>query len=520
MASSQRNSNRIVSVCFTCNLFILIEERLHLFFDNVQVWLPIFHRPSFWKQYVPFENTIVSTAGLGADEIFMINAIFALTARFSTAANFDHVPILDRGDVFVDRAVTIKDEIMKTLEETSTEFLKACVLLASYYCTSGQLGQGSLLTSMCVRLAHDLALNRVDEDPSELPDPFSDVDAWVRKEDLRRLWWAIFDLDTFVSTVVRQPYVIERREMQVHLPVADHQWFSGIPLISAVLDHQPAMVWKSLQGCPNQAPRAWYLVCNYLMSCIAVAARQTSQAPANTALELDSALCCLRLALPAEYQLQSLCIDKETYREHNWILCCHFMILSCDSILENIRYLQYDVGCANERLSLYGKRIVTQMIDIARQCKPEYIPMNHPFMGCCIVVPGCLDARGLGLSLRNEDVSSLLLSHIGRYWKLGLVMQKLITAVRQGLDLKQRQSTGMTEQKLRRFSIFLPENRVGVGPQQPTPSPNAFTEAPFYHAATSPGMPDVAGVGPSKTINSCDLFYANPFDFWYGINNV
>ncbi|KEF53095.1 uncharacterized protein A1O9_11003 [Exophiala aquamarina CBS 119918] len=311
-------------------------ELIDIFFSKIQPILPIMHRPLFYDRFTQLEEQtrrLVSRRESSQDAAFMIEGIFALTARFSKAAIFHNSLVLDRGQVFANKAAAIKDDIIKTIEEPTLDFVKGCTILAFYYVVSGRLTAGSLLTSVCVRFAYDLGLDKVDEDQSLDDRTYGGEeagysDAWLRREELRRLWWSIWDLDTFVATLSRQPYAIERGGMKVLLPVSDQQWFSGVPIRSSLLEGEPLNLWRSLQGSPNRNPRAWYLVSNYLMSCIAVAGRKQPRISAVKKLELESALCCLKLALPASFQLRSLYLDDQTSVDGNWIISTHLMIIA------------------------------------------------------------------------------------------------------------------------------------------------------------------------------------------------
>lgn len=234
-----------------------------------------------------------------------------------------------RGDVFAERAAAIKDPILKVVEEPTVDFVKGCVMLAFYNLTAGKAGPGAMLTSLCVRFAYDLGLDAIDEDDHDhLVVTPEDVNAWVSKEELRRLWWTIYELDCAVSTFSCQPYGIERGGIKTFLPVWDHHWFNGLPIGSAYLSQTSSEVWKSLQGSPNQSPRAWYLVTNYLKSCLADAARQSRrQTPENQA-EFETALACLKLSLPTNFQLRCFNIDDSNFGDGNWIISTNFMILS------------------------------------------------------------------------------------------------------------------------------------------------------------------------------------------------
>lgn len=146
----------------------------------------------------------------------MIYCMFAMVARFSKSIQFEGIPVSDRGAIYANRASNMKDSSMKTIQESSIEFVKGCVMLAFYNLVEGQFGPGSILTSVCVRLMYDLSLDEIDEDQLDdegnlISDPISEtVESWLKKEERRRLWWSIWELDTFVSTISFQPFSIER----------------------------------------------------------------------------------------------------------------------------------------------------------------------------------------------------------------------------------------------------------------------------------------------------------------------
>ena len=294
------------------------------------------HRPSFYEKYTRRHGQhdgLVDRQVISTDESIMIFAMFALSARFSKASYFDGTDAVTRGNIFAERAAVLKDPIFRTVEEPSIEFIKGCVLLSCHCLAAGQISSGAILTSVCVRLAYNLGLNAIDEDQINEDGTVCDTDledlgAWTRKEELRRVWWVISDLDTFVCTILRQPYGIERHNIRVLLPVSDISWYEGPATKSSTLLLQPSQTWKSLQSSPHHSARAWFLVSNHLSSCIAEAARCPSRTSPDQVAELESALRCLTLALPVSYQLKDLHIDATNFEDSNWIISTHLMILA------------------------------------------------------------------------------------------------------------------------------------------------------------------------------------------------
>lgn len=276
---------------------------------------------------------IVERSTVSEDEAFMIYCMFSLSARFSKSVHFEGIPIPERGSLYANRASTMKDSIMKTIDSPTLEFVKGCVMFAFYNLVEGQFGPGSILTSVCVRFVYDLSLDETDEDQLDeqgklISDPLPEsVESWLKKEERRRLWWSIWELDTFVATLSFQPFGIERGEMKVLLPAPDYNWLCEIPIGSAFIDHRLETVWKSLQGSPNQSARAWFLVTNYLKSTIVSILRRPSRHAKVSKVDLESALCNLKLSLPADFHLRSLFLDWDNYEQGNWIVATHLMII-------------------------------------------------------------------------------------------------------------------------------------------------------------------------------------------------
>lgn len=308
--------------------------RIGLFFDKIHPWIPIMHRPSFYDKYMQRcgqHGCLVSRQSVSADESIMIYAMFALTARFSKADFFGDTDVVDRGETFAAKAAVIKDPLLRTLEEPSLDFLKGCLLLSCHSIAAGQISAGALLTAACVRMAYSLGLNGIDDDHFEDDGTYIeknlDSEAFVHREDLRRVWWALSDLDTFVCTISCQPFGIERRNMRVLLPVSDVSWFSGRATRSPVMRLQPSQIWKTLQDPTPQPARNWFLVSNHLASCIADTARWPSRPTLDQITELEGSLSCLRLMLPTDFQLRHLQIDAQNFVEGNWIISTHLMFM-------------------------------------------------------------------------------------------------------------------------------------------------------------------------------------------------
>lgn len=309
--------------------------RIELFFDNAQGWLTFIHRPTFERKFVQHDDKdqvskLADRSAVSEDEAFLLLIMFAIAARFSHSEYFKQQPVLERGTIFATRAANIKDRTMRAMEQPTHVFLQACVVLAFYYLADGQIGSGSVLTSICVRYAYDLSLDAIDNDLAAGDQAACDesADRWLQKEGLRRLWWSIWELDTFISTMALYPSGISKSEdFKVLLPAPDSNWLSGRPLPSAFVDPHPEGLYRSLQHSPNQSPRAWFLVADFLKTHIILAARRPAHLTAASWRTLDYALCSLKLALPTELDLRSLYLDETNHEQGNWVVATHLMIL-------------------------------------------------------------------------------------------------------------------------------------------------------------------------------------------------
>jgi hypothetical protein len=195
--------------------------------------------------------------------------------------------------------------------------------------TAGPGFRAWLATGVCVRMAYDLSLHVMDKNfhvsSHQRNQCLSD---WAKAEEKRRAWWAVFEIDTYASTVSCRPFVTDMRRMGVLLPVSDEAWFTLKPVKSApLLSSSPSLAWKSLVDCENQCGHAWFIVTNYLMRS-SHEILENGEATEQVVENLASALQCCSLSLPREFRLNgsNMFFDETNFAEKNWILSAHIMI--------------------------------------------------------------------------------------------------------------------------------------------------------------------------------------------------
>jgi hypothetical protein len=148
-------------------------------------------------------------------------------------------------------------------EPPSLRIVQALTIAAHLQLTQGVRGKAWRSLGTCIRLAYELNLHLVDASP----DGFDhlEVQQWSWKEEKRRLWWAIWEMDVFASTIRRTPPAIDWSQIETLLPVSDEHWFNDQPRASCFMERDPTCRWKTLQECGNDSPKAWFLVVNSFM---------------------------------------------------------------------------------------------------------------------------------------------------------------------------------------------------------------------------------------------------------------
>jgi Fungal specific transcription factor domain len=173
-------------------------------------------------------------------------------------------------------------------------------------------------------MAYSLSLHEIDRDRTRTNEDVENASrVWVEQEEKRRAWWAIFQMDNFASVIASRPFNIDSHRMNVLLPVSDDAWFNCLQTPSAPLSSKgPSEIWKSLQGCENQDPYAWFIVCNDLLR----AAQQEFDKLDRSIHDLkvlQSALHCLALSLSVSFRLSgmNMIFNDRTFAEKNWTMC-------------------------------------------------------------------------------------------------------------------------------------------------------------------------------------------------------
>ena len=293
----------------------------------------MFHRPRFYLKFHVHDQDPERFSRLGLEDCLILNSMCALAARFSTSPYFAETPLKSRAEPFLSHAAQLFQDSMKldTAIRPNLSLLQGILLLGWYHQVCGSSGRCGSLISISCRLAYDLGLNNIDQQllEAKAATQWTSVEEWSRKEELRRTWWLIWELDMFSSSILQRPHTIDKLHINVLLPVSDEAWFADTPVPSVAVIPDPFQVWKTLKDSLNQDDRAWFLVVSFLQafSHDLTSRRQTTSQMVS---DFQAGMTCFSISLPRRFQLSASCLnfDDNSFPGSNWIVSSHLMLLS------------------------------------------------------------------------------------------------------------------------------------------------------------------------------------------------
>jgi hypothetical protein len=178
-------------------------------------------------------------------------------------------------------------------------------------------------------MAYGISLHQIDRAaPPFDQDTDTSAEEWANKEERRRAWWAIVEMDNCASIISSRPFNIDKHRMDVLLPVADEAWFSLRPVPSTPISSKgPSTAWRSLKECQNQDEHAWFLVCNYLIR----SAHEEFEKREHNVEDLkvlQSAIHCFALSLPSKFRISpaNMTFNEHNFAGKNWIISTHVLL--------------------------------------------------------------------------------------------------------------------------------------------------------------------------------------------------
>lgn len=188
--------------------------------------------------------------------------------------------------------------------------LQASVLESFYHLTQSVRSKSWRILGKCIRLAYDMNLHSLDAIPEQNVTTDSqdiDVRRWSLREEKRRSWWAIWEMDMFSSTIRNLPLAIDWKQNFTFLPVSDTCWFSDMYQPSCYLAEDPSLRWKLMSDTGSKSPKAWFILVNSLVHDAHVlvynpwaAKGLTSESKSQKLTIISNCLYCIATSLPTE----------------------------------------------------------------------------------------------------------------------------------------------------------------------------------------------------------------------------
>ena len=150
--------------------------------------------------------------------------------------------------------------IEREVATPSLQVLQALALVTLYEISRKVTSREYQRVGLCVRIAYDLELNAVDAGKWS-----SDPETWIRQEEKRRLWWSIWEMETFMGNVYQRPVFASQAEIQTFLPANEGRWYSNDPEMSVHLHRDPQHRWLLLKEGKKTDPRSFFLVAVSMM---------------------------------------------------------------------------------------------------------------------------------------------------------------------------------------------------------------------------------------------------------------
>lgn len=324
-------------------------ELIKTYFSNMTAY-SLFHRPTFEQKL----SAISSDKQLQA----LLSAIFSYALRFK-----DHVPLvkdsrLSAKDI-LDLSCQLQQECVEECEDDDPplHLLQSLYLVTFQKLIHGVRGKTWRMVGDCIRLAYELRLHLIDVDSitseSDM-DHTVDTQDWALAEEKRRIWWALWEMDVFTSTIRRLPSAIDERLNYTLLPSTDDDWFENVESPSCFLAADASLRWRTVSESGTRSPQAWYILVNsYMFDAFKMGAHPETWAkrigfenPVGSAGGIpeklvpkmrdfiDNCLRCAQMALPAELNWEhrflafkpSTSVTKTTFRRmDNARYCIHVM---------------------------------------------------------------------------------------------------------------------------------------------------------------------------------------------------
>ncbi|KAJ4854368.1 fungal specific transcription factor domain-containing protein [Trichoderma breve] len=319
----------------------IIVHLVEVYFESIQPEFPLLHRPSL------LEGLYSGSLLTERHSPLLLNALFALAAKFTDdprVHSFDlslaqclssaespgtaHTQKTSRrergrgfsrraGDLFQDTTHEYENlELDADMADKLSIFLiQGAVLLSYAELSRGAVHRAYSLISKCVRVAYDAGLDRVDsvENTQSIDPILCHQNTDWRKEELRRAWWCIWELESFVCNILCRTQITNLTNCQTKLPMDDSDWFEGTERPSYFLPSSFEQ-WSRLDiASPRISILAHRIVAlHFLLAIVGLEGKESSDLSA-TYSEIEHCATIWRKWLPPEFKSLTQVQDSPDY---------------------------------------------------------------------------------------------------------------------------------------------------------------------------------------------------------------
>ncbi|KAF3063123.1 hypothetical protein CFAM422_010249 [Trichoderma lentiforme] len=341
----------------------IIFHLIEVYFESIQPEFPLLHRPSLLRSL--YSGSLLTEK----HSPLLLNALFALAARFTDdprvhsfdvslaqclsgaespgTAHTRQTSRRERGRGFSRRAGELFEDTTHEYENLELDaniadkpsilLIQGAILLSYAELSRGAVHRAYSLISKCVRAAYDAGLDRIDSAENlQSVDPilYHQTTDW-RKEELRRAWWCIWELESFVCNILCRTQITNLTNCQTKLPMDDMDWSEGTETPSYFLPNSFEQ-WSRLD---IESPRISILAhrivaLHFLLAIVGLEGKESSDL--STAYsEIERCVTIWRKSLPPEFtslsQVQNCPDYLDSFSKHFWIY-----VINEESVLDPI----------------------------------------------------------------------------------------------------------------------------------------------------------------------------------------
>lgn len=172
----------------------LMDFLIEAYFRSVHWFMVMVHEPTFRARYYQMATSGIAPGSRRGQAaiLILVLAIGAKYARKETASAL--FPLVDLAAMQKELIGAVQGHFIDIMEEGDIEAVQVCILLSSFYLYNERPGLAFIVLGTGVRCAHAMGLHK---------ESMWRTLSIPAREHRRRIWWALFTYDRYVS---RSPF--------------------------------------------------------------------------------------------------------------------------------------------------------------------------------------------------------------------------------------------------------------------------------------------------------------------------